>query len=213
MTRGLSQEQLARLLGVSFATVNRWETGRTQMSARARQALAEFEAQGGQATDSPLRPHPARQRRRPAPRAPAPGTGHPGTGHSRQGPRRTGSAQAQTGEAQRPGTAGDGQAGRALPVAQSSFIGRDQELAELIGLLDHSRLLTLIGPGGAGKTRLAIEAIRRMATAVPVAFVPLETVRQPESLVTVVAAACGCRTGPGCRCRSPSSRPWPRHRG
>ena len=41
--RGLSQEQLAHLLGVSFATVNRWETGRTQMSARARQALAGFE--------------------------------------------------------------------------------------------------------------------------------------------------------------------------
>ena len=45
--RGLSQEQLAHLLGVSFATVNRWETGRTQMSARARQALADFEARDG----------------------------------------------------------------------------------------------------------------------------------------------------------------------
>ena len=47
--RGLSQEQLAHLLGVSFATVNRWETGRTQMSARARQALADFEARDRQA--------------------------------------------------------------------------------------------------------------------------------------------------------------------
>ena len=46
---GLSQEQLARRLGVSFATVNRWETGRTQMSARARQALADFEARDSQA--------------------------------------------------------------------------------------------------------------------------------------------------------------------
>ena len=43
-TLGLSQEQLARELGVSFATVNRWETGHTQMSARAVRALAEFEA-------------------------------------------------------------------------------------------------------------------------------------------------------------------------
>jgi len=50
-THGLSQEQLARLLGVSFATVNRWETGRTQMSARARQALADFEARASQAED------------------------------------------------------------------------------------------------------------------------------------------------------------------
>jgi putative transcriptional regulator len=41
---GPSQEQLARQLGVSFATVNRWESGRTQMSARASRALAEFEA-------------------------------------------------------------------------------------------------------------------------------------------------------------------------
>ena len=39
---GLSQEQLARELGVSFATVNRWEAGHTQMSARAIRALAEI---------------------------------------------------------------------------------------------------------------------------------------------------------------------------
>jgi type I restriction enzyme M protein len=42
---GLSQEQLARRLGVSFATVNRWEAGRTRMSARASLALAKFEAE------------------------------------------------------------------------------------------------------------------------------------------------------------------------
>ncbi len=53
---GLSQEQLARLLGVSFASVNRWETGRTQMSPRARQALAEFEARDGQAVAGPRAP-------------------------------------------------------------------------------------------------------------------------------------------------------------
>ena len=160
------------------------------MTARARQALAEFEAQGGQATDSPPAPAPGPGAPVvPAPRTPdtrEPGTRAPGT-HAKAGAAQAG--EAQTGEAQAgQARAGDGQAGHALPVAQSSFIGRDQELAELIGLLDHSRLLTLIGPGGAGKTRLAIEAIRRMATAVPVAFVPLETVRQPESLVTVVAA-------------------------
>ena len=76
----------------------------------------------------------------------------------------------------------------ALPVAQSSFIGRDRELEDLIGLLDRCRLLTLIGPGGAGKTRLAVEAIGRQPPAVPVAFIPLETVRQPESLITLLAA-------------------------
>ncbi|HEY6295278.1 MAG TPA: helix-turn-helix transcriptional regulator, partial [Streptosporangiaceae bacterium] len=41
---GLSQEQLARRLGVSFATVNRWESGRSRPSARASLALAELEA-------------------------------------------------------------------------------------------------------------------------------------------------------------------------
>jgi predicted ATPase/DNA-binding CsgD family transcriptional regulator/DNA-binding XRE family transcriptional regulator len=139
--RGLSQEQLAHLLGVSFATVNRWETGRTQMSARARQALADFEARNGFA-----------------------------------------------GPAAHPAIAPSPPAVPALPVAQSSFIGRDRELGELVGLLESSRLLTLIGPGGAGKTRLAVEALSRGAPTVPVTFIPLEAVRQPESLVTVLAA-------------------------
>jgi predicted ATPase/DNA-binding CsgD family transcriptional regulator/DNA-binding XRE family transcriptional regulator len=141
--RGLSQEQLAHLLGVSFATVNRWETGRTQMSARARQALADFEVLDGSAAataDPAVAPSP------PAPASPT------------------------------------------LPVAQSSFIGRDREVGELVGLLQSSRLLTLIGPGGAGKTRLAVEALSRGAPAVPVTFIPLEAVRQPESLITVLAA-------------------------
>src|SRR5580692_4528089 len=41
---GLSQEQLARRLSVSFATVNRWESGRSRPSARAAAAIAELEA-------------------------------------------------------------------------------------------------------------------------------------------------------------------------
>ena len=44
-----------------------------------------------------------------------------------------------------------------LPVPATSFLGRDQELAEIAGLLqDGARLVTLTGPGGTGKTRLAI---------------------------------------------------------
>ena len=141
--RGLSQEQLARLLGVSFATVNRWETGRTQMPGRARQALAELEAGGILAP----------QAASPAPRADA-------TAHEAP-----------------------------LPLAQSSFIGRDRELAELMPLLHDSRLVTLTGPGGSGKTRLAVEALTRRNPVGPVVFVPLETVRQPDSLLAVLAAA------------------------
>jgi predicted ATPase/DNA-binding NarL/FixJ family response regulator len=188
--RGLSQEQLAHLLGVSFATVNRWETGRTQMSSRARQALADFEArdgqaQGGQAgarqagAGSPTRAASAGAAPLPAPRTPASPASRsleplsPGPPSPRAGP---------------PAPASPAPSQPALPVAQSSFIGRDRELDDLIGLLDRCRLLTLIGPGGAGKTRLAVEAIGRQPPAVPVAFIPLETVRQPESLITLLAA-------------------------
>ncbi len=45
-----------------------------------------------------------------------------------------------------------------LPVALTSFIGRDRELREVARLLDRNRLLTLVGAGGSGKTRLALEA-------------------------------------------------------
>jgi predicted ATPase len=49
---------------------------------------------------------------------------------------------------------------RPLPAAASSFIGRERELAELTALLRGTRLLTLVGTGGAGKTRLALELAR-----------------------------------------------------
>ena len=47
-----------------------------------------------------------------------------------------------------------------IPVPLTSFIGRDRELKKIAELLSSSRLLTLTGPGGVGKTRLAIEAAR-----------------------------------------------------
>ena len=43
-----------------------------------------------------------------------------------------------------------------LPAEVSSFVGREHQLAELRRLLHRSRLVTLTGPGGAGKTRLAL---------------------------------------------------------
>jgi predicted ATPase/DNA-binding SARP family transcriptional activator len=49
----------------------------------------------------------------------------------------------------------------ALPVQATSFVGRARELDELAHLLARERLVTLTGPGGAGKTRLALEAARR----------------------------------------------------
>jgi len=132
-TLGLSQEQLARRLGVSFASVNRWESGRTGLSARAAAALAELEAE-------------------------------------------LAAAGARTGGA------------GLLPVAQSSFVGRSRELAELTRLIGESRLVTLIGPGGAGKTRLAAEVLSRNVEHADIVFVPLEQVRYPRSLASALAS-------------------------
>jgi predicted ATPase/DNA-binding SARP family transcriptional activator len=46
-----------------------------------------------------------------------------------------------------------------LPAPVTSFVGREREIAHIGELLEHSRLVTLVGPGGAGKTRLAREAV------------------------------------------------------
>jgi len=51
-----------------------------------------------------------------------------------------------------------------LPVQLTSFIGREQEMAEAKHLLEHSRLVTLIGPGGTGKTRLALQTAASFLT-------------------------------------------------
>ncbi len=49
-----------------------------------------------------------------------------------------------------------------LPAPTTSFVGREQELRELVDLLASRRLVTLTGAGGSGKTRLALEAVRRV---------------------------------------------------
>src|ERR1700761_2991390 len=97
---GMTQEQLASRLGVAFATVNRWENGRSGMSAAVRRRFAELLAGlDDEAARSPGRP----------------------------------------------------------PLPISSFVGREAEIATVTGLLAASRLASLVGPGGAGKTRLVPE--------------------------------------------------------
>ena len=49
-----------------------------------------------------------------------------------------------------------------LPASFTSFVGRDEQLERIVELLASSRLITLVGPGGAGKTRLSVEAGRAM---------------------------------------------------
>src|SRR6184192_2967035 len=50
-----------------------------------------------------------------------------------------------------------------LPLQPTSLVGRDQELAELAAALNKTRLLTLTGVGGVGKTRLALAVAERIA--------------------------------------------------
>ena len=68
-----------------------------------------------------------------------------------------------------------------LPQPPTSFVGRENELAEARRLLAGSRLLTLTGPGGAGKTRLATELARRSEAEFTdgAVFVELAPVRDP----------------------------------
>jgi predicted ATPase/DNA-binding SARP family transcriptional activator len=78
-----------------------------------------------------------------------------------------------------------------LPVRLTSFIGREDELKLLSELLSGSRLVTLVGPGGAGKTRLATEAATRhpVHERGRVWFVPLAGVRDPGDVAGAVLAA------------------------
>lgn len=82
-----------------------------------------------------------------------------------------------------------------LPNPGTTFVGRDLEVAEVAARLRPGvgRLVTLVGPSGIGKTRLAIEAARELAPRYldGAAFVALAEVRTGEGLVAAVAAAVG----------------------
>ena len=108
-------------------------------------------------------------------------------------------ARIQAGEFDPPGTVGPDTAGAArparreqLPVQLSSFVGREAELARLAAHLTDpaSRLVTVIGLGGSGKTRLAVE----VAPTLPgfpdgIYFVPLASVAAPDFLVSAIGEA------------------------
>lgn len=85
-----------------------------------------------------------------------------------------------------------------LPPKLTSFIGRDEDVCELTALLSEHRLITLHGPGGAGKTRLAVESVRQLEMAAApgadgVWFVQLASVGEPAGLAAAVLTAMGGR--------------------
>jgi predicted ATPase/class 3 adenylate cyclase len=83
-----------------------------------------------------------------------------------------------------------------LPRPASSFVGRAGELDELVELLDSdARLVTLTGPGGSGKTRLAIEAAAQLVGDYPngVFWIPLAPLRDPALVLETVAQSVGAR--------------------
>jgi predicted ATPase/DNA-binding SARP family transcriptional activator len=78
----------------------------------------------------------------------------------------------------------------ALRLDQTSFVGRRRELAQIVHALGRTRLLTLTGPGGAGKTRLAYEAAARLASSYPdgIHVVELGSLSRPELVSHTVAS-------------------------
>ena len=82
-----------------------------------------------------------------------------------------------------------------FPAALTSFIGRDGPVGEVAGLLEKYRLVTVTGPGGSGKTRLAGEVARRVAGrfADGAWLAELAPVRDPGQVPLAVAAALGIR--------------------
>src|SRR5262245_25300914 len=86
-----------------------------------------------------------------------------------------------------------------LPTPLSSFVGRGREVAEIRELLASQRLLTLTGPGGCGKTRLAIEAVEQLAPGFdgPTWFVDLSALGEPALVPRAVATTLHIREEPG----------------
>ena len=84
-----------------------------------------------------------------------------------------------------------------LPVQVTSFVGREADLTDVKGLLDSYRLLTLAGPGGAGKTRLALQAAAEAAPDDGVWMVDLAPLADPERVTQAVATVLGVREEPG----------------
>jgi predicted ATPase/class 3 adenylate cyclase len=88
-----------------------------------------------------------------------------------------------------------------LPIQRTTFVGREHDVADVKQLLERHRLLTLVGSGGVGKTRLAIQAGAEMLDRYPdgVWFVDFAPISDPELVASVVAQAVGMNQQQGRR--------------
>lgn len=86
-----------------------------------------------------------------------------------------------------------------LPIALTSFVGRDRDVAAVRRRLATSRLLTLVGTGGVGKTRLALEAAAKVLDTVPDGawLVELAALTEPDLVAQAVASLLGVAEQPG----------------
>ncbi len=86
-----------------------------------------------------------------------------------------------------------------LPMPATPLVGRERELEGLKTLLaeDDVRLVTLVGPGGVGKTRLALEVARGLVQSFSdgICFISLASVHDPDLVVPSIASALGLRSG------------------
>lgn len=92
-----------------------------------------------------------------------------------------------------------------LPTPLTALLGRDAEVRAVVDLIEGHRLVTLVGPGGVGKTRLAIDAARAAAPAFPegAVFVDLSPVRSSDLVLFEIAQVLEVSAAPG---RLPAER-------
>ncbi|HEX6246616.1 MAG TPA: BTAD domain-containing putative transcriptional regulator [Nocardioidaceae bacterium] len=84
-----------------------------------------------------------------------------------------------------------------VPLPPTRTVGRDADVSRVVDLLEHARVVTLLGPGGVGKTRLAVEAALRYSEATPAeaCFVDLTQVDRPDLVPELVVREMGVHAG------------------